>query len=192
MRERPHRHRAAETPASPAGQHERGNARGSPCQTVSWRRHAVHPCPQRGGAQRRRTRLRRPASWRAAAAAAHTALGHPAEAAALTSEQLALVRKAGTAATLGAARLCRDSRPHEAGPALAEAVTLLEATRPGMSWLSRLPAWALTCGGPGGPARHAPRCAAHSTSPSAAGPRRWPTRPGGNCSRPAPGAVGPR
>jgi ATP/maltotriose-dependent transcriptional regulator MalT len=70
------------------------------------------------------------ASWRSAAAAAHTVLGHPAEAASLASEQLALARKAGTAATLGAALrgYAAAAAPHEAGPALAEAVTLLEAT----------------------------------------------------------------
>jgi DNA-binding CsgD family transcriptional regulator len=70
------------------------------------------------------------ASWRTTAAAAHTALGHQAEAASLATEQLVLARKAGTAATLGAALRCyaATAAPHEAGPALAEAVTLLEAT----------------------------------------------------------------
>ena len=43
------------------------------------------------------------ASWRTAAAAAHTALGHPQDAAALAAEQLALARKVGTPAVLGAA-----------------------------------------------------------------------------------------
>ena len=43
------------------------------------------------------------ASWRTAAAAAHTALGHPREAAVLAAEQLALARKVGTPATLGIA-----------------------------------------------------------------------------------------
>jgi DNA-binding CsgD family transcriptional regulator len=70
------------------------------------------------------------ASWRTAAAAAHAALGHPAEAAALAGEQLALARRAGTAATIGAALRCyaATAARHEAGPSLAEAVTLLEAT----------------------------------------------------------------
>ena len=70
------------------------------------------------------------ARWRTAAAAAHTALGHQAEAQSLAGEQLALARKAGTAATLGAALRCyaaTAARP-EAGPSLAEAVSLLEAT----------------------------------------------------------------
>jgi hypothetical protein len=43
------------------------------------------------------------ASWRTAAAAAHTATGHLGRAAALAGEQLALARKAGTAVTLGSA-----------------------------------------------------------------------------------------
>jgi ATP/maltotriose-dependent transcriptional regulator MalT len=70
------------------------------------------------------------ASWRTAAAAAHTALGHPAEAAGLAGQQLALARKVGNPATLGAALLgyAATAAAHEAGPSLAEAVTLLEAT----------------------------------------------------------------
>lgn len=70
------------------------------------------------------------ASWRTAAAAAHAALGHSAEAASLASEQLALARRAGAAATLGAALRCHAAtaaRP-DAGPSLAEAVNLLQAT----------------------------------------------------------------
>ena len=69
------------------------------------------------------------ASWRTAAAAAHTALGHPIEAASLASEQLALARKAGTAATLGTALRCyaATAAKQDAGPLLAEAVNLLEA-----------------------------------------------------------------
>ena len=69
------------------------------------------------------------ASWRTAAAAAHTALGHPIEAASLANEQLALARKAGTAATLGAAFCCyaATAAKQDAGPLLAEAVKLLEA-----------------------------------------------------------------
>jgi DNA-binding CsgD family transcriptional regulator len=43
------------------------------------------------------------ASWRTDAAAAHLALGHPQEAAALAAEQLALARKVGTPTTLGIA-----------------------------------------------------------------------------------------
>ena len=68
--------------------------------------------------------------WRTAAAAAQAALGHQAEAAALAGEQLALARKSGSAATLGAA-LCgyaATATPREAGPSLAEAVEVLEAT----------------------------------------------------------------
>jgi DNA-binding CsgD family transcriptional regulator len=70
------------------------------------------------------------ASWRTAAAAAHTALGHPDEAARLAGEQLALARKAGPAATLGAALrgYAVIAAPHEAGASLAEAVSLLETT----------------------------------------------------------------
>jgi DNA-binding CsgD family transcriptional regulator len=70
------------------------------------------------------------ASWRTAAAGAHAMLGHAAEAASLAGEQLALARKASTAATLGDAlrSYAAAAGPHEAGPALAEAVTLLEAT----------------------------------------------------------------
>ena len=70
------------------------------------------------------------ASWRTAAAAAYAALGCPAEAALLASEQLTLARKAGNAATLGAALCCYAATAdhHDAGPTLAEAVNLLEAT----------------------------------------------------------------
>ena len=70
------------------------------------------------------------ASWRTAAAAAHTALGHPDEAARLAGEQLALARKACPAATLGAALrgYAVIAAPHEAGASLAEAVGLLETT----------------------------------------------------------------
>ena len=83
------------------------------------------------------------ASWRTAAAAAHAALGHPQEAAALAAEQLALARKVGTPATLGAALRAhaaaadaghpghgRSGRSVQsvAGKSLAEAVGLLETT----------------------------------------------------------------
>lgn len=70
------------------------------------------------------------ATWRAPAVAAHVALGHPAQALSLASEQLALARKAGTATALGAALRCyaTTAAPDEAGPALAESVDLLEAT----------------------------------------------------------------
>jgi ATP/maltotriose-dependent transcriptional regulator MalT len=70
------------------------------------------------------------ASWRAAAAAAHTALDHRAEAARLASEQLALARRADSAATLGAAlrSYAATAAAHDAGPSLAEAVNLLETT----------------------------------------------------------------
>lgn len=75
------------------------------------------------------------ASWRADAAAAHIALGHPQEAAALAAEQLALARKAGTPATLGIAfrahaaaasrQRCGQSPAEES---LTEAISLLETT----------------------------------------------------------------
>ena len=69
------------------------------------------------------------ASWRTAAAAAHTALGHPQEAAALTAEQLALARKAGTPATLGAAlRAHAAAAVEHSEESLGEAVSLLETT----------------------------------------------------------------
>ena len=68
------------------------------------------------------------ASWRTAAAAAHRALGHLDEAAALSGEQLALARKSGTPATLGVA--LRAHAPTSALPeeSLAEAVSVLEPT----------------------------------------------------------------
>ena len=75
------------------------------------------------------------ASWRADAAAAHIALGHTQEAAALAAEQLALARKVGTPATLGIAlrahaaaasrQRCGQSPAEES---LAEAISLLETT----------------------------------------------------------------
>jgi DNA-binding CsgD family transcriptional regulator len=83
------------------------------------------------------------ASWRTAAVAAHTALGHPQEAATLAAEQLALARKAGTSALLGSAlrvhagvaaagyaevAAAGHARGSPAGEALAEAVSLLETT----------------------------------------------------------------
>jgi DNA-binding NarL/FixJ family response regulator len=81
------------------------------------------------------------ASWRTAAAAAQAALGRPEEAAALAAEQLALARKVGTPATLGAAlrayAAAADaghpgrsglSVQSAAGESLAEAVRLLETT----------------------------------------------------------------
>ena len=84
------------------------------------------------------------ASWRTAAAAAHTALGHPQDAAALAAEQLALARKVGTPAVLGAAlrahAVAADGGHSEhpqhagrsgqslAGESLTEAVSLLETT----------------------------------------------------------------
>ena len=75
------------------------------------------------------------APWRTAAAAAHSALGHPQEAAALAAEQLTLARQVGTPMALGAA-LRAHAVAAEAGhpgyaPAresLAEAVSLLEST----------------------------------------------------------------
>jgi DNA-binding CsgD family transcriptional regulator len=84
------------------------------------------------------------ASWRTAAAAAHTALGHHQEAAELATEQLTLARKVGTPVTLGTALRVyaaaadaghpahpgRSGRSGQsaAGESLAEAVGLLEST----------------------------------------------------------------
>jgi DNA-binding CsgD family transcriptional regulator len=75
------------------------------------------------------------ASWRTAAAAAHSALGHPQEAAALAAEQLALAREVGTPMVLGAALrahavAAEAGHPGHslAGESLAEAVSLLETT----------------------------------------------------------------
>jgi DNA-binding CsgD family transcriptional regulator len=70
------------------------------------------------------------ASWRTAAAAAHSATGHPGQAAALASEQLALARKTGTAVAMGSAlRAYAAAVPAEdPGGALSEAVSLLEPT----------------------------------------------------------------
>jgi ATP/maltotriose-dependent transcriptional regulator MalT len=67
------------------------------------------------------------APWRTAAAAAHLALGHPEEAAALTSDQLALARKAGAPITLGAAlRAHAEAAGGPAEESLGEAISLLE------------------------------------------------------------------
>jgi DNA-binding CsgD family transcriptional regulator len=70
------------------------------------------------------------ASWRTAAAAAHTATGRPEHAAALASEQLALARKMGTPVTLGIAiRVYATAVPGDhPGASLSEAVSLLEST----------------------------------------------------------------
>ncbi len=70
------------------------------------------------------------ACWRPAAAAAHSALGHQAEASLLAGEQLALARKAGNAAALGAALrgYAATAGKDEAGALLTDAVTMLEAT----------------------------------------------------------------
>ena len=84
------------------------------------------------------------ASWRTAAAAAHTALGHQQEAAELAAEQLMLARQVGTPVTLGTALRVyaaaadaghpahpgRSGRSGQsvAGESLAEAVGLLEST----------------------------------------------------------------
>jgi DNA-binding NarL/FixJ family response regulator len=69
------------------------------------------------------------ASWRTAAAAAHAALGHPEQAAALASEQLALARKTGNPVTIGTALRAHAAvacdHPEES---LSEAVSLLEPT----------------------------------------------------------------
>jgi DNA-binding CsgD family transcriptional regulator len=71
------------------------------------------------------------ASWRTAAAAAHAALGHPEQAAALASEQLALARTTGGPLTLGAALRAHAATVagEPAEQALAEAVSLLETAR---------------------------------------------------------------
>jgi DNA-binding CsgD family transcriptional regulator len=81
------------------------------------------------------------ASWRTAAAAAQAALGRPQEAAVLAAEQLALARRVGTPATLGAALRAHAAAVHAGHPgrsgrsvqsvrgeSLAEAVGLLETT----------------------------------------------------------------
>jgi hypothetical protein len=69
------------------------------------------------------------ASWRSAAVAAHAALGHPEQAAALASEQLALARKTGNPVTIGTALRAHAAvacdHPEES---LSEAVSLLEPT----------------------------------------------------------------
>ena len=69
------------------------------------------------------------ASWRTAAVAAHAALGHREQAAALASEQLALARKTGNPATIGTALRAHAAvacdHPEES---LSEAVSLLEPT----------------------------------------------------------------
>ena len=75
------------------------------------------------------------ASWRTNAVAAHMALGHSQEAAALADEQLALARKVGTPARLGialrahaAAAVGQRSAQSPAEESLAEAISLLETT----------------------------------------------------------------
>jgi DNA-binding CsgD family transcriptional regulator len=69
------------------------------------------------------------ASWRTAAAAAHAALGQRSQAAAMAGEQLALARKAGNPATIGASLRAHAAVTREhPGESLAEAVSLLEPT----------------------------------------------------------------
>jgi DNA-binding CsgD family transcriptional regulator len=70
------------------------------------------------------------ASWRTEAAAAHSALGRPQEAASLAAEQIALARRVGTPRTLGIAlRTCAATAGRDqAEECLIEAVRLLEAT----------------------------------------------------------------
>jgi len=84
------------------------------------------------------------ASWRTAAAAAHTALGHPQEAEAVAAEQLTLARRVGNPAVTGASLRAYAvaaggvhlgdpghsgrSGPSLAGESLTEAVGLLETT----------------------------------------------------------------
>jgi DNA-binding CsgD family transcriptional regulator len=67
------------------------------------------------------------ASWRPAAAAAHRALGQPAEAAALAEEHLALARKGGSPIALGDAMRVHGETCGASGE-LAEAVRVLDAT----------------------------------------------------------------
>jgi DNA-binding CsgD family transcriptional regulator/tetratricopeptide (TPR) repeat protein len=69
------------------------------------------------------------ASWRTAAAAAHAALGHREQAAALASEQLALARKTANPVTIGTALRAHAAvaRGHP-GESLSEAISLLEPT----------------------------------------------------------------
>jgi DNA-binding CsgD family transcriptional regulator len=70
------------------------------------------------------------ASWRTEAAAAHSALGLPQEAASLAAEQIALARRVGTPRTLGIAlRTCAATAGRDqAEECLIEAVRLLETT----------------------------------------------------------------
>ena len=128
------------------------------------------------------------ASWRTAAAAAHLALGHQDEAAALTGEQLALARQAGAPITLGAALRAhagrRGGRPRSIWPRRSA------CWNPGLARHELALALAdlgSACAGPGGAPRPGPRCAAPWISRSAPAPRRSPTGPGRSCSRPEPG-----
>jgi DNA-binding CsgD family transcriptional regulator len=70
------------------------------------------------------------ASWRTAAAAAHSAAGDRAQAVALASEQLTLARKMGSPVTLGIAlgAYAAAAPADHPGESLAEAVRLLEPT----------------------------------------------------------------
>ena len=135
------------------------------------------------------------ASWRTAAAAAHAALGHPrrgGRAGRRAARAGPQGRQPGDARhrAPGARRSRAAGAPAE--ESLAEAVSLLEATpaRHELALaLADLGAHLRRAGRR--TRRQAPRCAAPWTSRSAPAPRRWPTRPGGNCSRPAPGPGAP-
>jgi DNA-binding CsgD family transcriptional regulator len=76
-----------------------------------------------------------PASWRAAAAAAHAALGRPREAEVLAAEQLGLARKVGTPAVLGAALRAHAmaAAAGHAGPAAARHAGTVAAGHAGVA-----------------------------------------------------------
>ena len=105
-----------------------------PAARCGWRSSAP---PRRSTTCCRRRGLARPgldnpaiASWRTAAAAAHAALGHPDEAASPGRRATRAGPEGGHRGHAGgrAARHAPTAAPQEAGPSLAEAVSLLEAT----------------------------------------------------------------
>ena len=119
--------------------------------------------------------------------------GDPQEAAALAAEQLALARRVGTPATLGAAlRAHAAAVPGQAGEVAGRGGRPAgNRPRRDTSWRSRWPTWAPSCAGRDGAPTPVARCAAPWTSRSAPAPRRWPSGPGGSCSRPEPGPGAP-
>ncbi|HEY3034406.1 MAG TPA: hypothetical protein VGJ54_07085, partial [Streptosporangiaceae bacterium] len=147
------------------------------------------------------------ASWRTAAAAAHAALGHQQEAAELAAEQLTLARQVGTPVTLGTALRAyttaadaghpahpgRSGRSGQsaAGESLAEAVGLLESTPARYELALALADLGPSCAGQDGAPTPGSRSAAPWIWRSAPVPRRWPSGPGGSCSRPGPGPGAP-